>query len=585
MTGPDDDFERHGEQLVLSFGEEFDAVVTAGGDVTRWPGYHALDAADRLARVLTALPGRLLSEIGAWLLRLGLAVLGAAAVVQTFPYQARIQGVRFTVQASVVSRPGLSADTTLGNWEFPRFDGLPVGVHVSPQDVDLVGLASKAGVDTAGFVEQLRADFSRQVPRILLWLGAEIVAGATVGLLLGSALSMALRYVRHRPRRHDETAHQMRQSVAATAMLTLVAGYGLLTYNPRWVNTSRLSGTLAAARLFPSQLEQYYIKRSKAVDVLGAVVGIQAALQAQIDNRKTPETAFRIMFISDVHLAAVYPLVQRYAEEYDVRLIVNTGDETEFGRRAELTASYVSSIRAITTRIPMLWLAGNHDSPEVEQAMDAIPGVTVLGTKTRDADSGYGVTASSVNAYGLAIAGLPDPRVYGGGGAFGSDSRALTDPLQRRAVDQAVPAEGGTAYDIFATHEPVAAKQLRQVLGTRLRQTDTGHLHGQNSASDIQHGSEIDLVEGSTGAGGLDNLVRGTNSPPVEFSIESVGTDCQFTRVVRFQIKSPADTSDSRPQAYGDDVTVSTVYFTPQLLEADRSCRLTRGISTALPLG
>jgi hypothetical protein len=258
----------------------------------------------------------------------------------------------------------------------------------------------------------------------------------------------------------------------------------------------------------------------------------------------------------------------------------------------------------------MIWLAGNHDSPDVEALLRAIPGVTVLGGKTRTAD-GYAVTADEVDAFGLTIAGVPDPRVYGGPGAYGSDASDVVDPLERRAVDQAVgtgrpdgsasagpttaspaatatagPSSGsatrGPAYDIFATHEPVAAQELRKVLPGRIRQTNAGHTHHQNASGSIQDGhGAIDLVEGSTGAGGLDNIVRGTDRPPIEFSIESVSSTCQFTRVVRFQI---APSADSSTQAYGDDVTASTIYLRPQDVPAGRECGSRLGVGTPHPL-
>ena len=57
----------------------------------------------------------------------------------------------------------------------------------------------------------------------------------------------------------------------------------------------------------------------------------------------------------------------------------------------------------------MLWLGGNHDSPQVAGIMSSIPGVTVLGTKAATSD-GYRITAGIVHAFGLTIAGVPDPR-------------------------------------------------------------------------------------------------------------------------------------------------------------------------------
>jgi hypothetical protein len=589
-------------------------------------------------RVLRA--GRLVAVfVLRWALRIALPLLGGAAALQLFPYHATVQGVPFTVQGSLLQRPGFSADTTLGSWEFPDVDGLPIGAHITPRDVDLLAVTRAAGHDLPGYVQRLQEDFAARVPSMVTWLGVEFALGVAVGLAAAVAVNMSVRYLRGSPRPRSELGHRARQLAAAGVVMVAVAVYGVVTFNPDWVQRSRLTGTLAAAQLFPDQLRTYYTKQSKAFDVLGSVIGIQAALQAQIENGDQPQTALQIMYISDMHLAADYPLVAQYAANYDVDLIINTGDESEFGTAGELTPAYLSALRAVTAKTPMLWLAGNHDSPAVLNVMSGIRGVTVLGAKAAVAD-GYRVTAGVVRAYGLTIAGLPDPRVYGASGAYGADDPKVTDPLERRAVDQAVgpaggevdgtgsasPSAGATAsqtatpptdgagttasssatgssgapaddaatpsgspaaappVDIFATHEPVAAHELRAQLGARIRETVAGHVHRQNNPDDLQHGDAIDLVEGSTGAGGLDNIVRGDSRPPIEFSIESVGANCEFTRIVRFQIDAQADgtaSSPGTPQAYGDDVTASTVYFRPQHVATGRTCGTQLGVGTA----
>jgi hypothetical protein len=160
-------------------------------------------------------------------------------------------------------------------------------------------------------------------------------------------------------------------------------------------------------------------------------------------------------------------------------------------------------------------------------------------------------------------------------------------------------------FDIFATHEPVAAHELSKELPDRIRQLNSGHTHAQNDVGQVQQGSTIDLVEGSTGAGGLDAI--GSNPPPIEFSIESVAADCQFTKVVRFQLggngqsgatggsdgSSPsasaaigssaaAGPSDSPTVANGagDQVAASTIYLKPQKLDPARLCSSTLAVST-----
>ena len=545
-----------------------------------------------------------------WALRILLPVAGATAVMHAFPYRATVLDVPFTVEGHLWTRPGLSADTTLGSWEFPHLTGLPIGVTITPRDVDLLQLTRAAGSDRTAFVHRLQADFTDVLPRIVTWLVAEVLLGVVLGLLAAAAVNMSIRYLRGAPKRSHELRLRLWQLGGALGVVVLVAGIGGLTYNPKWMQQSRLTGTLAAAQLFPDQLSQYYAQNNKAFDVLGSVLGIQAALQQQM-NADSPATALQIMFISDMHLAANYPLVQVYARSYDVDLIVNTGDESLFGTGVELTPGYVDALRAVAAETPMLWLAGNHDSPAVEQTLSTIPGVTVLGSKIKTAD-GYEVRAGYVDAFGLTIAGLPDPRVYGASGAYGADDSSVTDPLERETVQGALadvvgpedsetsspaagdtPADGtgrtGLFFDIFATHEPVQADELREQLPDRIRQTNAGHVHRQNDAADIESDRLIDLVEGSTGAGGLNDIVRGDERPPIEFSIESVAPDCQFTRVVRFAIDSSSPTATSTPdattpQAFGDDVTASTIYFTPQDIGDGRTCGPDLGISSERPL-
>ena len=521
-----------------------------------------------------------------WALRIALPLGGAAAMLTLFPYHATAAGAHFRVQGSVLSRSSLSADTSFGSWTFPHFDGLPVGLHITPLNVDLVKMAGAASSDPQAYADRLRDDLAGQVPAITAWLVGEILIGIALGLLVAAAINLALRQIRGRPRREHELRHRLRQGGAAVAVLVVVALIGTLTYRPDWARRSRVNGTLATLQLFPDQLNQYYDQRAKALDVLNAVAAIQSSLQQRISRPDQPATAFNIMFISDMHLGSTYPLVAQYARSFDVKLIVNTGDEAEFGTRAEMTPTYLDQLRAVTKIAPMIWLAGNHDSPSTVAVMRSVPNVVVLGTKTAGPGGGYLVGAQQLDAFGLRIAAVPDPRVYGGTGEFGAEDDASVNPLEQNAVDHAVegvPKE--SQFDIFATHEPVAVDQLRKKVPGQIRQTVAGHLHRQNSDSSVQKGDSINLIEGSTGAGGLDQLNRGLPQTPIEFSIESVAASCEFTALVRFQITGTAPesagavTSDDLPQ-----VSASTQYLRSQKIDPPRHCGTELGLTTPGPL-
>lgn len=518
-----------------------------------------------------------------WALRLLLPIAGAAAMLHLFPYRTTAGGVHFRIEGTLLTRAGFSANTTFGNWEFPHVDGLPIGVHISPENVDVIELATRASNDRAGYVDGLRDSIGDQLPWIITWLVGEVVIGFLLGLGIAAALNLAGRYLRNLPRRR-ELRLRLVQFAAAVGALGLVAAYGALTYNPHWVRESRITGTLGAAQLFPDRLSQYYTQQTKAFDVINAIAGIQAQLQQHVENANLEPESFDIMFISDMHLASTYPLVRQYASNFHVSLVVDTGDESEFGTREEMTPTYLANIRALTREVPMIWLAGNHDSPSTIAVMRSIPGVIVLGTK-RAENGGYQVTGQQIDMFGLTIGAVPDPRVYGAGGDFGSNVAEVVRSLQERTMDAAVRAVPRSArFDIMATHEPLSADRLVHDLPGQIRQTNAGHLHAQNPQNQIDRPGRITLVEGSTGAGGLDNLNRDVPAPPVEFSIESVAASCQFTKVVRFQLTGPLPKATELPDA-GLQVTATTRYLKAQDVAKDRFCGTGLGPGVVQPLG
>ena len=154
------------------------------------------------------------------------------------------------------------------------------------------------------------------------------------------------------------------------------------------------------------------------------------------------------------------------------------------------------------------------------------------------------------------------------------------------------PGEPGRRHRVVRCIEEAALRHLRDPR-TRGRRADRqrptgsdppdqrGHLHAQNSDKDIQKGGPITLVEGSTGAGGLDNLARGTSTPPVEFSVESVAANCEFTKITRFQVTNiaPGVTTNLTTAAL-PQVNASTRYLNPQHLAETRLCDTNLGLSS-----
>ena len=119
-----------------------------------------------LARRPDASATRLPASSARWLLRIALPIAGAATMLAAVPVlhdRGRAAPARAGHASS--AKPGISADTTIGNWQFPHVDGLPIGVHITPQNVDLLRLTDAANANLTGFTDQFRHELNARCRR------------------------------------------------------------------------------------------------------------------------------------------------------------------------------------------------------------------------------------------------------------------------------------------------------------------------------------------------------------------------------------------------------------------------------------
>ena len=503
------------------------------------------------------------------------ALIAAAVAVSIWPYRTSVAGLDVVVSGSVTpERRGLSVDSSVGTVQFRQVTALPLGLHVTPRiDLGAVRTATSSG---SQFSEQIREDLKSRIPALTAHFGGAALAGLVVGGLLGGLIvdgALLLASVRPAeelpPRRRRLTGWGAEAAGVTAAITVVVAATGLLSYRSDWATRYEVTGILADVAATPRQLASLDARDSAAADKIRAVLRLQSALTRPAPDPDAPPTAYSVMFISDVHRRDIYPYLQQYIDANNVQLIVNTGDETLVGRSAELTPSYVASIRRVTADTPMIWVKGNHDSPAVAAEMDDIPGVIVLDGQI-------------LPALGLQIYGTADPRTYGAPGAAGSDSPDVVTDIETRAAATALTGINRSTYlDLLLAHEPIEADSLAATLGVGVRAEAAGHVHKQNADSDLQSAGRdaIRLVEGTTGLGGL----LANAGDPMSFSVLSVGTDCQFTRIVRYQLADPALPSESRVSAFGNDSSFDVRYFEPQPITTTRRCSTADGIGRPVP--
>lgn len=157
---------------------------------------------------------------------------GGPAAPVPVPRHRRWRAIR--IEGTLLTRSGLSADTTFGNWEFNRVDGLPIGAHLSPENVDVVTLGAAATQNGQTYVTGLRDDLADQVPWIILWLAGEVFVGLLLGPAAAAAVNFAVRYLRREPLANGEWLHRSRQLAAALTVMVVIGGHGFATYNPHW---------------------------------------------------------------------------------------------------------------------------------------------------------------------------------------------------------------------------------------------------------------------------------------------------------------------------------------------------------------
>ncbi len=219
----------------------------------------------------------------------------------------------------------------------------------------------------------------------------------------------------------------------------------------------------------------------------------------------------RVLHVSDLHLNPnAWSVMQTVVEQYDIDLIIDTGDIVDWGTGGE--SAYLDGITRM--RVPYVYVRGNHDSPGVTQAAVAErPNAVVLDNEV-------------VTVAGLTIAGIGDPR-------FTPDQS--TDPfdgdpdLSRQRVVESGEQLAETIrrqvrpVHVAAVHDPLAAGPLDGLVPYVL----AGHTHRRSVGpvtGPLPEGEQLDpgqtllLVQGSTGGAGLRGL-QGEHPAPLAMSV------------------------------------------------------------------
>jgi predicted phosphodiesterase len=405
----------------------------------------------RAARVLAAL---VLGLVGGWL---GLTVAGS------------VHHEVGPLNTSMRLQPAWGGGTTV---VVPPLGELRLDTHVGVLGVR----ATLEGVDvdearTLVAAPERLADLKPQAVADIRWALTMAVLRAALAATLGAVLLGALAF-----RRVGAAA-----LAGATALATVggSAGLAMATANPASIAEPRYTGLLADAPTVVGTAESIVTDFSRYGDQLAQVVrnvsGLYAATSTLPLMPATDDTV-RVLHISDLHLAPqAWDTVLTVADQYDVDVVVDSGDITDHGSKPE--NRYVEEVRRFD--VPYVWVRGNHDSQITQRAMERLRNVVVLDGRPR-------------RVAGLTFLGLGDP-TFTPNKADTATPEAVAEAAERLASKIEMHGD----VDVAVFHDPTPAGVLDGLVPISLH----GHLHYRK----VTRGEEGTwfMVQGSTGGSGL----------------------------------------------------------------------------------
>jgi len=299
--------------------------------------------------------------------------------------------------------------------------------------------------------------------------------------------------------------------VVAMVVVASSAVAALATFRPNSVEEPQYHGLLANApavigdaRNIANRFDAYKAELQRLVNNVSRLYGTVSTLPVYQPDAGT----VRVLHVSDLHLnPAVWPIIQTVVQQYQINLVVDTGDINDWGTAME--GSFVDSIGSLG--VPYVYVRGNHDSPFTAEAVARQQNAIVLEN-------------SVATVQGLTIAGIGDPRFTPdkrtadkpGQAAPGAAGHQEADLLARTGDRLATTIRTSPQpVDLALVHDPSAVGGLVGVVPLVL----AGHLHERSTAT-LHNADKTTLlmVQGSTGGAGLRGL-EGEQPTPLEMSV------------------------------------------------------------------
>ena len=351
----------------------------------------------------------------------------------------------------------------------------PLMLKASLTNINLGQLQRGLGrLDDETYLEDLQLDTRRKLNMFI----ARLLALAFLGGVAGPYL----------------IGERNRRRILIGGLIGLLLLGGLLsasyaTYQPMAFMNPEFEGILTAAPWMFGLVEETLFKVRSLGEQLELIAVNLNDLFKQVELLEPLGTVagdLKVAHISDLHNnPAGMDFVSQVVATFDVDIVIDTGDLTDFGTQIE--AELAAPIEDFG--IPYVFVPGNHDSPQVIERMREIPNVIVL-------------EGGLVTVKGLRIAGIADPSSRGPEMAVGPE-RVLNEYALRLELilDDAVEPP-----HVVAVHNPGIASRFTNRVNVVL----TGHNH---QVYITERGESVMINAGTTGASGIRGLQARRETP------------------------------------------------------------------------
>jgi predicted phosphodiesterase len=415
----------------------------------------------------------------------------------------------------------------------PPFGRLTADTHRAPihftatvREVDVSELTTtirNGGIDH--LAQMVRKDALRQVYPFALRLFAAALLGAA-----------ALAFL----------AFRTQWKAVALAVLTAVVASGgceivaWATYRPAKLLNPTFSGSLALAPklIGPARtaIDRIDTFRGELTRVLEGAARVYTSIQASPLGQGEE---IRVLHISDIHLSPLgMEFAQEVAQSFDVDMVVDTGDITSFGTPVEqLILSDIAGFNR-----PYVFVRGNHDSFDLQEAVRGIPNAIVLNWER-------------AVVKGLSIYGRGDP-VFTPNKLTAVDDAELAKRIRAAGPGMLFDVTGpGQVPDIVAVHDDRMAEALAGFVPLVI----SGHFH-KPSAKAVN--GTLYLRVGSTGGAGA-NVFTQVGGVPLSAEVLYFSRESPHTLLAYDLIEQSPESGSLTVRRHLIEVEYGTLVPTP----------------------